>query len=117
MRNAFERGLGAQLKRLGVPFEYEPKDKRIPYRIEHEYWPDFYVAGKDIFLEGKGRLDRDSKQKMLAVKAQHPELDIRFIFYSAHKKITGTKQTHAEWATRHGFLWCDRDIPKEWFTE
>jgi hypothetical protein len=54
---------------------------------------------------------------MAAVKQQHPELDIRFVFYQADKKIPGSKQTHGVWATKNGFPWADGSIPKEWLVE
>ncbi len=111
MRNPFERGLAAQIKKHGVSFEYETL--KIPYSLHCQYIPDF-ILSNGVILEGKGRLDTESKRKMIAVKKQHPELDIRFVFYDAHRKISGTKQTHAQWAEKNGFLWCDREIPEEW---
>jgi hypothetical protein len=113
MRNQFERGLGAQIKKAGVSFKYETL--KVPYILECNYIPDFILAN-GIVLEGKGRLDTESKRKMIAVKKQHPELDIRFVFYEAHKKISGTKQTHAQWAEKNGFKWCDKEIPLDWLT-
>ena len=66
-------------------------------------------------IEAKGLLDRESKAMMLAVKRQHPELDIRFVFMRADKRIPGTKQTHGEWATKNGFPWAEGIAPEEWF--
>lgn len=47
---------------------------------------------------------------MVAVKRQHPDLDIRIVFYS--KKLKDIK-----WAERHGFPYAIDEIPKEWLNE
>jgi hypothetical protein len=114
-KSGFERSFEANLRARGIKFRYE--SKQIPYVLSRNYNPDFEIVGKDFFIETKGLLDRDSKAKMVAVKKQHPDLDIRFVFMRANKKIPGTKQTHAEWAERNGFKWAEGVAPEEWFTE
>jgi hypothetical protein len=54
---------------------------------------------------------------MIAVKNQHPEIDIRFVFMDANKRIPGSKQTHGQWAEKNGFKWADGEIPAEWLSE
>lgn len=110
-RNAFERNIAANLKRRGVKFEYETL--KIPYTISHEYRPDFILAN-GVIIEAKGRFYKDTAAKMRAVKYQHPDLDIRFLFYRPHDKIPGQKQTYAKWAEKHGFPWCEGEIPEDW---
>lgn len=111
-KSGFERMLATQLTQSGVKWHYE--DTKIPYILEGEYNPDFHLLASDIYIEAKGVLDRESKRKMVAVKRQHPEYDIRFLFMNANKKIPGTKQTHGEWATKNGFPWAEGSIPDEW---
>lgn len=111
MRSGFERTLAAQLKKAKVAFEYEAE--KIPYQIKHTYCPDFKLQN-GVYIEAKGFFRPGDIAKMRAVKAQNPDLDIRFVFYNAHAKIRGQKQTHAQWAERHGFPWADGEIPKEW---
>ena len=41
----------------------------------------------DIHLEVKGLFDVQSRHKMLLVKQQHPDLDIRFVFSNANAPI------------------------------
>lgn len=110
LRSGFERTLAAQLKRLKVEFINEPF--QIPFVLHRTYTPDFQVG--EVLIEAKGVLDDDDRRKMVAVKEQHPELDIRFVFMKADNKVPGLKSTHAEWATRNGFKWADKEIPKEW---
>lgn len=112
LRSGFERSIVADLRARKVEFTYE--ELRVPYTLDGVYHPDFLIVNSGIIVEAKGLLDRDSKRKMLAVKAQHPELDIRFLFMEADKKIPGTKQTHAQWAERNGFKWAEGQIPEEW---
>lgn len=112
MRSGFERTIAAQLKKAKVKFEYE--SKKLPYVIKHTYTPDF-ILGNGVIIEAKGVFRPGDVAKMRAVKEAHPDLDIRFVFMSAHKRIPGQKQTHAQWATRHGFPWADGSIPEDWF--
>lgn len=114
-RSGFERSFAANLSSRGIKYRFESAS--FPYILEHTYNPDFEMIDHGFFIETKGRLDRYSKAKMIAVKKQHPDLDIRFVFMYPHKKIAGTKQTHAQWADRNGFLWAESTAPEEWFNE
>ena len=112
MRSGFERTLAAQLKSKKVKFEYEPLV--LNYTISHTYTPDFVIAN-GVIIEAKGKLDPQTRQKMLAVKAQHPELDIRFVFMRGENKLSkSSKTTYMDWAKKHGFPAADGTIPDEW---
>lgn len=111
-KSGFERTIAANLAMRGVEFSYE--ELRLPYTLQGEYRPDFVIKSSGIIVEAKGFLDRDSKRKMIAVKQQHPELDIRFLFQQADKKMQGSKKTHGEWATRNGFKYAEGEIPDDW---
>lgn len=113
-RSGFERTLDLQLKKSGVKYEYETM--KIEYTLAGTYNPDFILAN-GIIIEAKGYMDKDAKRKMEAVRRQHPDLDIRIVFMQADKKMpNSSKQTHGQWATRHGFPWADGEIPDEWLT-
>lgn len=112
-KSGFERSFAANLKSRKIKFTYETQ--QIPYILARTYNPDFIMTDYGFVIECKGLLDRDSKAKMLAVKKQHPELDIRFVFMRADKRIPGTKQTHAQWAERNGFKYAEGVAPEEWF--
>lgn len=114
MRSGFERTLAASLKQRKCAFTYEAL--KVPYTIAHVYKPDFQLAN-GIIVEAKGYFRPGDVSKMRAVKAQNPDLDIRFVFMDAHKRIPGQKQSHAAWADRHGFPWADKTIPDEWIKE
>lgn len=114
MRSGWERTLDTQLKRAKVRYSYE--SEKIPYVINHTYCPDF-VLGNGIRIEAKGYFRPGDVSKYRAVKAQNPDLDLRFVFMDADKKIPGQKTTHAGWCERHGFQWASGSIPKEWLLE
>jgi hypothetical protein len=83
------------------------------------YTPDFELPN-GIIIEAKGRFrTAEERTKMICVKAQHPELDIRFLFMKADVKLyKGSKTSHGEWATKNGFIWAEGDIiPPQWLKE
>jgi excinuclease UvrABC helicase subunit UvrB len=113
MRSGFERTLAAQMKKLRVQFEYEPT--KLPFVVERTYCPDFYIPATDIYIEAKGKLDADTKVKMIAVKKAHPELDIRIVFMRGSNKLSkSSSKTYMDWAAQHGFPAADGEIPTEW---
>jgi len=111
-RSKLEQHVANTLAQSGVEFEYE--SDKVPYTLECNYNPDFKLPS-GVFLEVKGYLDVDDRRKMIAVKKQNPDLDIRFVFQYPHRKIPYLKSTHAEWADKNQFLWCSYEtIPESW---
>jgi len=120
-KNPFETSTYVKLSEK-VTTEYE--STRLPYTTEHVYVPDFIVrpTGKESFIvetKGNGRSwTPQVRAKMLAVKRQHPDLDVRFLFYSdgqfGSKRKDGSRQSQSEWATKHGFQYAIRDVPEDW---
>jgi hypothetical protein len=120
LKGTFEERVIGKLEKRGVSYEYEPCN--LPYTVERKYYPDLLVNG--IYIELKGFFRQDAQRKMKAVKAQHPDLDIRFLFqrgnspvHGAKKRKNGTKMTCGEWADRYDFVWAEgEEIPEEWTT-
>ena len=116
-RSGLEREAAAflkvnQKKVLYEKIKIEWEDLR--YRT---YTPDFELDN-GIFIETKGIFDNEDRRKHLAIKEQHPELDIRFVFSNAKAKINkGAKQRNFEWCEKNGFKWAHRIIPEEWLQE
>lgn len=117
-RSGLEDEVASQLKTLGVPYAYE--QTKIPYtkpETKHKYTPDFELPN-GIFIETKGRFMTADRQKHLLIRAQLPELDIRFVFTNSRAKISkGSKTTYADWCQKHGFQYADKLIPLEWINE
>lgn len=118
LKGTFEQRVIGKLKDAGVNYEYEPHT--LSYNVERSYVPDLKIG--DIYVELKGYFRQDAQRKMKAVKAQHPDLDIRFLFQRANSPIQGakvrkdgSKMTCSEWADRYGFIWAEGEIiPEEW---
>jgi hypothetical protein len=98
-----------------VSYEYESRKLQyIKPTTRHTYTPDI-ILPNGIVLELKGRLTLADRQKMILVKAQHPDLDIRFVFQSSKTKINkASKTTYAMWAEKVGFPYCDKTVPEDW---
>ena len=128
-RNKLEKKVGEQLSDAGVSFEYEPR--KVPLTIparKSTYLPDFWIARpcktmirRPIIIESKGYFydSARDRQKLILIKEQHPELDVRIVFSDASKKIyKNSPTTYGQWATDHGFKWADKGIvPASWLKE
>lgn len=114
-KSNFEYTIAQELEKLKSRAKYEPI--KLPYTLDFVYNPD-WVLPNGIILEAKGKLDYETRRKMLGVKEAHPDLDIRFVFMRATNKIRkGSATSYGDWATANGFKWADGHIPKSWITE
>lgn len=115
LRSGLEDKIAAQIDEAGVKYEYETL--KLAYVTEHKYTPDFVLAN-GVIVEGKGLFDSADRSKHLAVKKQHPALDIRFVFSrSASPLYKGSKSTYASWCEKYGFQYADKLIPEAWLAE
>jgi|TARA_B110000902_G_scaffold213524_1_gene245070 hypothetical protein len=113
-RSGLEDRISEQLKALSVPVKYE--EFKIKYQVNEvrTYTPDFELPN-GIIIESKGRFVVADRKKHLLIQKQHPDLDIRFVFYNSRGKINkGSKTTYGMWCDKHGFLYADKLIPEEW---
>lgn len=117
-KSGLEESISNQIDSKGIKVEYE--SETVTYTIpasEHKYHPDFLLPN-GIIVETKGRFVIADRKKHLLVKAQHPELDIRFVFTNSKNKISkNSKTTYADWCIKNGFKYADKFIPEEWFNE
>lgn len=118
-RSGLEKRIADDLTSRGISFDYEKT--KIKYTVperEASYTPDFVLLDNGIIVESKGIFDAADRQKHLLIKAQHPDLDIRFVFSRSNAPIyKGSKTTHAQWAEKHGFKYAEKLIPTEWLKE
>jgi hypothetical protein len=121
-RSGLEESLAAYLFDKGILFEYEKH--KLTYTVPQRqatYTPDFYItnrSGKQIVIETKGRFVTADRQKMLLVKEQHPDLDIRMVFSNPNTRISKqSKTTYGMWCERHGFPYAAKVVPEEWLNE
>ncbi len=112
-RSKFE---GTIAKQIGPRGTYESRTIRFTQPAKARTYKPDWVLSNGIVIEAKGVLDLACRQKMLWVREQHPELDIRFVFQRANNPIRrGSKTTYGAWADANGFPWCERVIPQAWF--
>ena len=110
--------MAKELATLSCIYEYETK--KIPF-IEpaksRTYTPDFLLPN-GIIVETKGYFDSADRAKHILVKAQHPHLDIRFVFSNANTKLSKTSlTTYAAWCIKRGFQYATKSIPVSWLSE
>jgi len=115
-RSRLEERLARWFELNGHEFQYETL--KLAYTLSAIYTPDFILPNA-VILEAKGYFKPEDRRKMLAVKKQHPDLDIRLVFQQPGNTLTKTsKTTYAKWAEKHGFLWAPaHDIPPDWFEQ
>ncbi len=121
MKHGYRSGLEVRtseyLVEHNIKFRYEQVKIEWEDLMYRTYTPDF-VLGNGIIIETKGLFSADDRRKHLAVKAQHPKLDIRFVFSNARGKLyKGAKSRYCDWCDKNDFLYSHRLIPKEWLTE
>ena len=119
-RSGLEARVARQLNESRANWDYE--STKFPYVVERTYTPDFRILksnGDYMFIETKGHFTPADRSKSLKVRAQHPEIDLRFIFANAYQKISKNSKTlNYQWADQHGFLWSTNgEIPRPWLYE
>ena len=116
-RSGLEREIAAWLNDKQKKVRYEELKvewEDLKYRT---YTPDF-VLDNGIIIESKGIFDNADRRKHREIQAQHPQLDIRFVFSNSRSKLyKGAKSRYCDWCDKYGFQWSHRVIPEVWLEE
>ena len=116
-RSGLEHKISMALDTINYSYDYESikiEWEDLAYRT---YTPDF-ILYNGIIIETKGRFMAADRRKHLAIKKQHPKLDIRFVFTNSGSKLSkGAKSSYAQWCIKHDFRYYDRIIPEDWLKE
>lgn len=117
-RSKFEKAVYEHAKEHKRKLEYEPTNPVIHYVAPAIYIPDFRLPN-GVLVECKGYFSPRDRRKMLQVKRDHPDLDVRFVFQRANNRLTKSQNsmTYWQWAEKHGFIWEEGTIPQEWYNE
>ena len=111
-RSGLEERVAKSLESKNIPYLYECS--KYVYTVESKYTPDFFLQN-GVIIEAKGFFKPSDRRKMIAIKAQHPDLDIRFIFQRNNTLTRTSRTTYGDWAEKHGFPWCIHPhIPEDW---
>jgi len=121
MKHGYRSGLEIKvkdyLKEHKVKFKYEAIKIEWEDLMYRTYTPDF-VLPNGLIIEVKGLFTASDRRKHLAIKKQHPNLDIRFVFESSKRKLSkGAKSTYATWCEKNKLLYADRIVPEDWLKE
>lgn len=130
-RSHLESTIAQQLDDEGIPYKYEDYSYEYDLPLPRAecadcgsknvattrwYTPDFFLPN-GIVIETKGKLDRATRKKMIAVRKAHPDEDIRFLFQRNNKIDKRSTTRYMDWAAQHGFKAALRQIPDEWLAE
>jgi hypothetical protein len=129
-RSKFEAGIAKDLENNSVRFEYEAYSYEYfaPIRgglcnscgnrmvvASRWYTPDFFLP-KNVIVEAKGRFTSRDRSKLLRVRADHRNLDIRLLFMRDNKLHKHSKTYYSEWARKNNFPFhVGKTIPKDWY--
>lgn len=122
MKSMLEVLIAAQLqflksKREIKSFAYEPERWQYWHKVSH-YTPDFKVVYTDDsvdYYETKGKMTKDVRTKMIAVKKHNPDKSIKMIFERANNKIyKGSETTYGMWCDQKDIPWSEKEILIEW---
>jgi hypothetical protein len=117
-RSGLEEKVAAQLVAAAVEVRYEfTKISYTTPMTNHKYCPDF-ILPNGIIIETKGRFLLADRKKHLLIQAQHPHLDIRFVFTRSRTPIAKSSPTsYGDWCTTNSFKFADKLIPAAWMIE
>lgn len=122
IRNPLEvrahKALQARAREGKYKVTYE--EESIPYVLEREYVPDFIIefkSGHKRYIEVKGWLRPEDTKKMIAIRRQYPDMDIRIFFDKDNKMSRNSKMRYSDWSKKYGFQCCFGHIPDDWFRE
>lgn len=116
-RSRTEVKIAEEMLKLSDKVHYEEVCLPYSYIVNRHYTPDFTVPEKAMMIEVKGRFLPEDRSKMLLVRQNYPNLDIRLVFDNPNAKLSrNSSTTYAQWAEKIGFKWCStKDFPPpEW---
>jgi len=101
-----------------MPTDARYEAVRIPYSVQvnSHYIPDWILPTQCLLVEVKGEFKLEDRAKMLHIKAQYPDLDIRILFQNPRQKLNSKSHTtYEEWCRKNGFP-CAKgpEIPEDW---
>lgn len=104
----------------GVEVRYEQAKIKftVPSKARN-YIPDFQLPN-GIFVEGKGKLDRGTREKMALVIEQNPDKDIRLLFMRDNKISKVSKTKYSDWCEQRGIKYAVSEqgvVPESWIAE
>jgi len=115
-KSKFERKIWEELTKEYRNCKYECDSYKYEQPVIYRtYTPDFKTGRAKVYLETKGKLDLETRKKMIWFKDCNPNIRVIFLFQNADVKLRkGSKTSYGEWATKSGFEWLD--ARKDWLS-
>lgn len=119
-KSGFEVKIAKSLADQGVEVKYEQAKIKftVPSKARN-YIPDFQLPN-GIFVEGKGKLDRGTREKMALVIEQNPDKDIRLLFMRDNKISKVSKTKYSDWCEQRSIEYAVSEqgiVPESWIAE
>ena len=132
-RSKFEKNIADYLDSIGIDYSYEelgleyfkhvtmgfcPECECTKVKKQGWYTPDFVIG--NIIIEAKGKFTPRDRTKMIAVKACHPNLDIRILLMRDNWVTKKKLQRYSDWCDKNGFPYhvsAIGEVPEEWILE
>ena len=127
-KSKFEKQVAQNLINRAVEFKYEPYALNYyrktrggsctvcgstKIRELHKYTPDF-VFPNGLIVEAKGHFTSKDRTKMVEVKKENPDLNIRMLFMRDNFITKNKAMTYSQWCVKNGFLCAFMKVPEEW---
>ena len=108
-KSQFERDVAASFRKQGVKFGYETR--KFPFvqpAKKRNYTPDFELPETGLFVECKGKLTKEERDKLIWIRETYPDLPFIVLFMRARNPIRkGSKTSYGDWATAEKIEWYD----------
>lgn len=101
-------------------FNVDYETEELSYFIPKKYVPDFIITFKDgrkMYIEMKGYLREEDKVKLVAVKRDHPDIDLRIVFQKDNKVYRNPNFKYTDWAKKYGIPSAIGTPPSDWFRQ
>lgn len=134
-KSGLESSVADSMEEQGIEFRYEPKTFEYRKRVVKgvcdacggdktsqrcTYLPDFVVGeqratGGRVYIETKGFFAPHDRAKLVAVKQDNPDLDLRLIFGSNNKLNKKKDARYSDWCEQHNFpYYVGKEFPSSW---
>ena len=113
-RSKFEQHVASYLRRKKITFNYESKTfEFVQPSKKRKYTPDFELQDSGTFVECKGKLTKEDRDKLIWAREQNPNMRLIILFMRGRNPIRkGSKTSYIDWAEANGFEWADWDTGK-----
>jgi hypothetical protein len=127
-KSNYEYNQAQKLEEAGINFEYEAHSlgyydsvtngvcldcNSSNLGVRRSYTPDFYFPESNLYVETKGKFDRDNRRKMIAI-CEESDVEIRMVFMRDNWLTRKHGLKYSTWCERYNIAYAIVDIPLKW---